>query len=482
MKKTWMWLAACLLSVSASAQISGDGLATGIDDPVLMVINGHEITRSEFEYSYNKNNADGVLDKKSVKDYVPLFVNFKLKVEAAKEAGVDTVGDIRREIFGYREQMVMANLVDSDYIERKAQETYRQTAERFAGQDLLKASHILVLMRQDADAATQARAKARIDSIYQVLQGGADFAEVARQCSDDKGSAVRGGQLGEFGKGMMIPDFEAAAYALKAGEMSAPVKTTVGWHIIKVEDRHPFESYEHHHDAILKFLEKRGIREASAQALIDSMARTQNLSREAVVENYLNDLTAKDAEQRYLAQEYYDGTLMYEISKTRVWDPAAKDKMGLKRYFEQNRAQYNWDSPRFRGIVIYAKDNASLKKAKKLTKGKSLQNWASSITKGLNTDSVKLVRVEQGIFAKGQNKAVDKLVFKDKNVKYTPTKAYPSVGTVGKKLKKPETYEDVLGQVTADFQKQKEQEWVEGLRKQYSVYVDEHVLATVNEH
>lgn len=477
-----MWLLAWLLSGSAWAQISGDGVATGVDDPVLMVINGHEITRSEFEYSYNKNNTDGVLDKKSVKDYVPLFVNFKLKVEAAKDAGIDTVGDIRREINGYREQMVLSNLVDSDYIERKAKETYQQTAARFAGQDMLKASHILVLMRQDADAATQVRAKARVDSIYQVLQGGADFAEVARQCSDDKGSAVRGGQLGEFGKGMMIPDFETAAYSLQAGEVSAPVKSTVGWHIIKVEDRHPFESYEYHRDAIMKFLEKRGIRETSAQALIDSMARTQHLSRETVVENYLKDLMDRDAEQRYLAQEYYDGTLMYEISKTHVWDPAAKDKNGMKRYFESNRAKYNWDSPRFRGIVIYAKDKVALKQAKQLTKGQSQQNWVSVITKGLNTDSVKLVRVEQGIYAKGQNKAVDKLVFKDKNVKFTPSKAYPCVAKMGQKLKKPETYEDVLGQVTTDYQKQKEQEWVESLRKQYSVYVDENVLATVNAH
>jgi len=482
MKKIFLWLAAGLVSGSAMAQIGSDGVATGIDDPVLMVINGHEITRGEFEYSYNKNNAEGVLDKKSVKDYVPLFVNFKLKVEAAKEAGIDTVGDLRREINGYREQMVLSNLVDSDYIERKAEETYLQTAARFAGQDMLKASHILVLMRQDADAATQARAKARIDSIYAVLQGGADFAEVARRCSDDKGSAVRGGQLGQFGKGMMIPDFEAAAYSLQAGEMSAPVKSTVGWHIIKVEERHPFEPYEYHREAIMKFLEKRGIREASAQVLIDSMARTQHLSREVVVENYLKDMMEKDAEQRYLAQEYYDGTLMYEISKTHVWDPAAKDKEGMKRYFELNRAKYDWDSPRFRGIVIHAKTRAALKRAKQLTKGQSQQNWVSAIMKGLNTDSVKLVRVEQGIYVKGQNKAVDELVFKDKTVKFTPTKAYPYVAKMGKKLKKPETYEDVVGQVTTDYQKQKEQEWVDGLRKQYSVYVDENVLATVNAH
>lgn len=483
MKKTLLLFATALLGIPAFAQLGeGDGVATGIDDPVLMVINGHEITRGEFEYSYNKNNAEGVLDKKSIQDYVPLFVNFKLKVEAAKDAGIDTIAAIRREIEGYREQMVIASLVDSDFIERKARETYQQTADRFAGQDMLTASHILVLMRQDADAQAQARAKERIDSIYRVLQEGADFAEVARQCSDDKMSAARGGRLGEFGKGMMIPDFEQAAYALQAGEMSAPVKTTVGWHIIKMEDRHPFESYEYHREAILKFLDKRGIREASASALVDSTAKRRGLTREETMSQYLQELMDSDAEQRYLAQEYYDGTLMYEISKTHVWDPAARDEAGMSRYFETHRADYDWDSPRFRGLVVHAKDKATLKRAKQLTKGRAERDWATAVTTGLNTDSVKVVRVEHGIFAKGQNKAVDKLAFKDKSATIKPSKTYPEVGIVGKKLKRPETYEDVKGQVSADFQRQKEKEWVESLRRIYSVYVDEAVLATVNAH
>ena len=116
-------------------------------DPVLMRINGKQITRAEFEYSFNKNNSDGVLDKKNVKDYVPLFVDFKLKVAAAEEARIDTLPNIKRELEGYKEQLVMPTLVDNDFIEKQAKETYNATAARFAGQDLLTASHILVLMR-----------------------------------------------------------------------------------------------------------------------------------------------------------------------------------------------------------------------------------------------------------------------------------------------------------------------------------------------
>mgnify|MGYP002622189868 CR=1 FL=1 len=451
------------------------------EDPVLMRINGEPVTRSEFEYSFNKNNADGVLDKKDVKDYVQLFVDFKLKVQAAKEEGYDTLASIRRELLGYREQMVVPTLADSDYIEREALKTYQNTAKRFEGQDLLTASHILVLMRQDADEATQTAAKVRIDSIAQVLKDGADFAEVAKTCSDDKGSAARGGSLGQFGKGMMIPDFEQAAYAMKPGEVSDPVKTTVGWHIIKLEDRHPFESYEFHHDNILKFLEQRGIREASANELIDSLARQEGVNRQVIVDRFYTELLEKDEEAKNLAQEYYDGTLMYEISKEQIWDKAAKDEAGLSSYFTANKKNYAWDSPRFRGIVIHAKDKAVMNQAKKLLKKKSEDEWAQTLVKALNSDSVKVVRVEHGIYKVGDNKAVDMLVLK-KGTEYKPLKDYPVTDVYGKKLKSPETYKDVRGQVTADYQNEQERLWVESLRKKYPVEIDEAVLSTVNKH
>ena len=249
MKKIALAVATLAMGLTAVAQTA---------DPVIMKINGKNITRSEFEYSFNKNNSDGVLDKKSVEEYVPLFVDFKLKVAEAEYQKIDTIASIRKELDGYKEQMVIPTIVDSAFIEREARKTYDNTAARFDGQDLLTASHILVLLRQDATEEQQQAGKARIDSIYDVLKAvpkdqlAAKFAEVAQATSDDKGSAQRGGALGQFGKGMMIPDFENAAYALKVGEMSAPVKSTVGYHIIYMTERHPFEPYEFHHDNIFK--------------------------------------------------------------------------------------------------------------------------------------------------------------------------------------------------------------------------------------
>ena len=470
------------IGILVSGLIFAMGVGAQTEDPVLMTVNGKDITRSEFEYSYNKNNSEGVIDKKTLEEYVPLFVNFKLKVAAAEEAKIDTMSSIVKELRDYREQLVLPTIVDSDYVEQRARETYNSTAKRFEGYDMLTASHILVLMRQDATPEQQVIAKAKVDSIYSVLKGGADFAQVAKECSDDKGSAQRGGSLGQFGKGMMIPDFETAAYALKAGEMSEPVKTPVGWHIIKMEDRHPFESYEFHKDNIMKFLEQRGVQNAAANHYLDSISKLQGITREELIDQMCARIEAGDSDTKYLSQEYYDGTLMYEMCKTRIWDVVAKDEEGLAKYYSKNKKKYAWDSPRFKGIVIYAKDKSFVDEGKKLLKKeKDDTKWGQMLVSTFNTDSVKNVRTEHGIYKKGESRNVDVLVFGEKQ-EIKAKKDFPVTEVYGRKIKKPESYKDVRGLVLADYQTEKELEWVETLRQKYPVVINEDVLKTVNKH
>lgn len=473
-----------LAAVASATIFVQESACAQAQDPVLMTINGVNVTRSEFEYSFNKNNSDGVIDKKGLNEYVPLFEAFKLKVAAAKEAGLDTLSSIKKELLSYKQQIVYPTIVDSGYIEKVARETYDNTAQRFGGEDLLTASHILVLMRQDATPEQQTSAKNRIDSIYTVLTNGADFAEVAKTCSDDKGSAADGGALGQFGKGMMIPDFEKAAYALKPGQMSEPIKSTVGWHIIKLTDRHPFEPYEFHRAKILAFLEQRGINDAASKYYVDSVASKTGVTADEVVEDLFQKVIADDSDLRNLSQEYEDGTLMYEMVKTNIWDPAAKDEAGLAQYFKKNKKQYAWDSPRFKGVVLFAKDAETLAKAQQIAKkvkGDDTYAVADAVVKALNTDSVKVVRVEHGIYKKGDSKNVDVQIFKE-GTELSPKKDYPEVLAVGKLIKAPKVYTDVKGQVVSDYQMAKEREWVEQLRQKYPVTVNQEVLNTVNNH
>lgn len=104
-----------------------------------------------------------------------------------------------------------------------------------AGKEGRRASHILVKLAENADAVAEKAAKSKIDGLRDKLQSGADFASLAKQNSDDPGSAAQGGDLGQVTRGMMVKEFEAALYALKkAGDFSAPVRTKFGYHLIKL--------------------------------------------------------------------------------------------------------------------------------------------------------------------------------------------------------------------------------------------------------
>ncbi len=113
---------------------------------------------------------------------------------------------------------------------------YEKNQEKFGLPEQRKASHILILAPEDADEATVAEAKSKIEALRERLMQGEDFAEVAKSSSQDPGSAANGGDLGYFGKGVMDPAFEAATFALEPGQISEPVRSSFGFHLIKVED------------------------------------------------------------------------------------------------------------------------------------------------------------------------------------------------------------------------------------------------------
>jgi peptidyl-prolyl cis-trans isomerase D len=114
---------------------------------------------------------------------------------------------------------------------------YEQEKKQFVEQEQRLASHILVQVAENADAATQKAAEAKARQIHaQAIAPGADFAALARANSDDPGSKDAGGDLGWNAKGVMVPEFDKVLFALKPGEISQPVKTTFGWHIIQLRE------------------------------------------------------------------------------------------------------------------------------------------------------------------------------------------------------------------------------------------------------
>ncbi len=470
-----------MLAAAASLLVSMAALAQS--DPVIMKINGTPVTRSEFEYSYNKNNSETVVDKKSVKEYVDLFVNYKLKVLAAEAAGIDTTKAFRKEFTIYRDQQVRPTFINDDDLENKAREVYAQTKERIdANGGLVRPSHILVMLKQKATQAQQDSAKLRADSIYAALQKGADFAELARRCSDDKMSGQRGGDISWIQKGQTFKEFEEKVFAMKKGELSKPFLSPVGYHIVLLKDKSMFFPYDSVHADILRFVGQQNMRERIVNDKLTELAKTSTppCTPEDIVNRRTEELTAKDSDLRNLIREYHDGLLLYEISNRTVWDKAAKDDAALAAYFKKNKKKYRWDEPRFKGIAYNTKTEADVQAVKASLKNVPFKDWADKLRTTFNDSTVR-IKVVKGMFKKGDNALVDRDVFK-KDTTVAAVKDYPFEATYGELLKAPKTYEDVRELVVADYQEQLEKEWVAQLRKQYAVEIDPAVLETVNKH
>lgn len=454
------------------------------DDPIVMHINGQPVPRSEFEYNYNKNNSEGVLDKKNIEEYAQLFVNYKLKVLAALDNHLDTLSSYQKEFRQYRDQQIRPLLIPQNAMEEECQKYYAQMLASLQGKELLQPSHIFIRVPQAATEDEQASAKAKIDSVYQEIKNGADFAELAKKVSQDPGSAARGGMLPWIGPNQTLKEFEDVAYKLEVGQVSEPFLSTVGYHIIKLMGKKPLESYDELKANIRRYLESQGLENQLATQVLDSLA--QQSSPQKTVEEILDEeterLCAKDNELKYLVQEYHDGLLLFEECSRNVWEPASKDTTGLASYFKANKKKYAWKEPHFRGMVYYCKNAADVKAVKKCLKRVPEDKWTAKIREQFNKDSV-TVRMERRLFKKGDNANVDVLALKDKSVKLNPLKDYPYASVVGKVLKKgPAEWTDISNQVVTDYQRMREDEYVEKLRKRYSFEIHEDVLKTVNNH
>ena len=320
----------CAFATLAGAQTS---------DPVVMTVNGQNVTRSEFEYSYNKNNGDDVIEKTTVEQYVPLFVNYKLKVAAALDARLDTLASFKVEFAKYRDQQVRPTIVTSEDVENEARRIYADRLNMIGDKGLIRPAHILMRLAQKASRAAQDSAKMRIDSIYACLQRGEDFADLATRFSQDPGSAKRGGLLPWICTGQTLKEFEDVAFALNKGETSKPFLSPVGYHIVKMTDRKQLEPYDSLRANIINFIEKRNLRDAIAQRKVSEMVKSSDgrLTVAEVMQQKADSLAKADEAMKYLIQEYHDGLLLFEVSNREVWEKAAADSVGQMKWYKKYR-------------------------------------------------------------------------------------------------------------------------------------------------
>lgn len=201
------------------------------NNQVVLSVDGEGVTLEEFENIFRKNNRDSVITTQSLDDYMELFVNFKLKVHEAKSLGLDTVTRFKSELNGYRSQLARPYLTDTDKLSELVKEAYeRQNTE-------IHAAHILVSLAPGASPADTLRAYTKAISLRERILSGEDFGRVALASSEDPSAKNNSGDLGFFTVFQMVYPFEDAAYSTKVGEVSHPVRTSYGYHLIKVIEK-----------------------------------------------------------------------------------------------------------------------------------------------------------------------------------------------------------------------------------------------------
>lgn len=571
-------------------------------DQVLMTINGKPVMLSEFMYIYEKNNQETSLEKKSMAEYLDLFINFKLKVAEAIAQGVDTTEAFKKELAGYRAQATPKYLQDNSAIDSLVELSYNRTAR------IRKASHIAVQCPMDADSATLAAATEKInelrarvtvglpkevkkgrkkitvqevedfaevataysddpaakqskgalgwiqpfryvysledaiyttplgeitevfrspfglhiakveeerdfeevhaahimkmtpagdiqrlakakfvmDSLYAIAkEDTVDFAVLAQANSEDRGSAIRGGDLGWFGRGAMVQPFEDITFGLKEGEISEPFQTRFGIHISKLYGKRGIQPLDSMRGQLLRQVQRDQRMQIANKSFLEKTRAEYNLPAEmsdAEVKAYADArLEEKYPELRNLVREYHDGILLFDVSLREVWEKANKDHEGLTEYFKAHKKQYTWDEPRYKGWVIYAKNDVAAKAARQIVKTAHPDSVMSYLDQRVNLDSTQYVKVERGLWTAGKHAAVDVYGFKNKEAQYTASDEFPIVMTVGKVIKAPQVYEDERGKVVTDYQDSLENLWIANLRKKYPVVINEEVWASMKD-
>jgi peptidyl-prolyl cis-trans isomerase SurA len=300
------------------------GLTQNDNEAVIMTLENEDITLGDFEYIFRKNNNEDITTQAALDEYIELFVNYKLKVKAAKDAKLDTNNAFIAELKGYRKQLARPYLTDSDLLDKLTKQAYERKKTE------VKAKHILVRVVLDAEPADTLIAWNKIKTLRdRITTGGEDFETVAKSSGGSEDPSVKdnGGDLGFFSAFQMVYPFEEAAYNTEPGNISHILRTRYGYHILKVEETRP----------------------ARGQVLVAHiMTKAGNLSNEA---------TQKRAEEKIneIYQKYINGEEFGELSRKYSEDATTSKQGGKLPWFGTRKMVKS-----FEDVAFNLKDSGSV--------------------------------------------------------------------------------------------------------------------------
>jgi len=231
---------------------------------VVATVNGKKITADLLDKVMQQAPAGTpVTDPAAKRGVLEKLIEVEVVAQEAEKEGLADTDEFKLNMEMLKKQQLYVSLMKKDIIDavkvtpEEVKAAYEKDKAKYATSEEIQASHILV------DTEDEAK------KIKEQLDKGADFATLAKEKSKCP-SAPRGGDLGSFGRGRMVPEFEKAAFALKVGEISAPVKTQFGWHIIKVTGTKPAKTKEF--DEVKAEIEQKLLQEKQKKAYDDLMA------------------------------------------------------------------------------------------------------------------------------------------------------------------------------------------------------------------
>jgi len=309
----------------------------------------------------------------------------------------------------------------------------------------IRTAHIMKRF-ESGNKESEASAKLAADSIYTRLLSNESFDTLVKEQSEDKGSVDRNGELFPFTLDEMIPEFALAAFALeKDGDISEPVRTDFGWHIIKRLGLDPLASFEEESEFIIDMLWRQG------------RVKVNDWSTEELARN--------SSDFRYLIREYYDGLLIYEISDRMIWQAAGADSAGLHKYYLDNINEFMYP-PVLEGVVAEVWDGKLQRKLMRFLEKNPGASGLVQILKDLagKPQQYSVVEGRFDFINKASNPVAPSLLPRTSEL-YGKKGLLFWEGVVSEPVPMP--FKEALGTVLNSYQNKMEREWVKELREKY---------------
>lgn len=223
------------------------GEARNLPDSVVMTVAGKQVPLAEFVFMAKKNGEVNLADRKSLENYVELYKNFKLKVTDAETARMDKTKEFTDELEGYRAQLTSSYLSDKDGEEAAVRVEYERLGE------VMELSHILFRLPEHTVSKDTVAVYEKALKAYRRIKGGEDIAAVGRELKEEDPENTGYEYTRCLLPMQTIKAFENAVYSMQPGELSMPVRTTLGFHIIKLLSRKPNPGMRHVAHVLIPF-------------------------------------------------------------------------------------------------------------------------------------------------------------------------------------------------------------------------------------